>query len=85
VDGATVMDHWNRVRHYRELAAQALEKAENTADETERATYFHMAAAWHQLAQEGENIARSIDALNALASGAQIDESGAPPLIRAAH
>src|SRR5947199_10854886 len=43
------MDHWERVRRYRDLASRAIEKAENTADETQRATYFHMAAAWHQL------------------------------------
>jgi len=63
------MEHWDRVRRYRDLAAQALEQAENCSDGTERATYLRMAAGWHQLAQEGEKIARGIDGLNALASG----------------
>ncbi len=71
------MDHWDRVKQYRELAARTLEGADNTPDETLRATLVHMAAGWQQLAREAENIARSIDAFNCLLAGEpESDEDG---------
>src|SRR6478672_1134647 len=38
------MPHWSRVWRLRELAASAMEHAENATDPNERATYFHVAA-----------------------------------------
>lgn len=61
-------DHWNRVRHYRDLAAQAIERAESASGDMERASYYRMAAGWHQLAQEAEKIAEGLDSLNGKAA-----------------
>ena len=71
-----MQDHRGRVRHYRDLAARALEKAEAATDEIVRATYFHMAAGWHQLAQEAEKIANGLDNMNGTASDTTQEREG---------
>jgi hypothetical protein len=43
-----------RARHYRELAANAMNMAENAPDPNSRASYVSMATAWHKLALEAE-------------------------------
>jgi hypothetical protein len=43
-----------RIQQYREMADATFLKAKKTEDPHLRAEYFHMATAWHALAQELE-------------------------------
>jgi hypothetical protein len=48
-----------RAQHYRELAAAAMNMAENAPDPKARASYVSMATAWHKLALEAERPSES--------------------------
>ena len=48
-----------RAKHYRELAEEAVRMAQVVSDANMRAGYLAMAAGWHSLAQEAEQLARA--------------------------
>jgi len=45
-----------RAERYRQFAAQAVAKAQETSDPDQRAEYLTMAAGWHGLAVESERL-----------------------------
>ena len=50
-----------RAEHYRQLAKDALRKAQDSTDTDRRAEYFSMASGWHTMATEMERIGRLSD------------------------